>query len=104
MDRTPSSSIKRRTVCTRRRQRWSGSARARSPAADTASLQEKNVAKQKVQKIVLAYSGGLDTSVILGWLREEYQAEGIAFCADVGQAEALAPGKGKASATAAPHA
>src|SRR5438477_10563335 len=40
-------------------------------------------------KIVLAYSGGLDTSVILRWLKENYQAEVIAFCADIGQEEEL---------------
>src|SRR5215212_7437853 len=40
-------------------------------------------------KIVLAYSGGLDTSVLLAWLKETYQAEIIAFCADVGQEEEL---------------
>jgi len=40
-------------------------------------------------KIVLAYSGGLDTSVLLKWLKETYQAEMIAFCADVGQQEEL---------------
>ena len=40
-------------------------------------------------KIVLAYSGGLDTSVLLAWLQETYQAEIIAFCADVGQEEEL---------------
>ncbi|HZJ16508.1 MAG TPA: argininosuccinate synthase [Chthoniobacteraceae bacterium] len=40
-------------------------------------------------KIVLAYSGGLDTSVLLAWLKETYQAEVIAFCADVGQEEEL---------------
>ena len=40
-------------------------------------------------KIVLAYSGGLDTSVILRWLKETYRAQIIAFCADVGQAEEL---------------
>src|SRR5271169_254732 len=40
-------------------------------------------------KIVLAYSGGLDTSVLLSWIREEYQAEMIAFCADIGQDEEL---------------
>jgi argininosuccinate synthase len=42
-----------------------------------------------IKKVVLAYSGGLDTSVILTWLRETYGAEVIAFCADVGQAEEL---------------
>src|SRR6266581_2121759 len=41
-------------------------------------------------KIVLAYSGGLDTSIILRWLKENYQAEVIAFCADIGQEEELA--------------
>ncbi|MDP9099153.1 MAG: argininosuccinate synthase [Verrucomicrobiota bacterium] len=41
-------------------------------------------------KIVLAYSGGLDTSVILRWLKENYHAEIIAFCADIGQEEELA--------------
>jgi len=40
-------------------------------------------------KIVVAYSGGLDTSVILNWLKDTYQAEVIAFCADVGQEEEL---------------
>src|SRR5215210_7311630 len=40
-------------------------------------------------KIVVAYSGGLDTSVLLTWLKESYQAEIIAFCADVGQEEEL---------------
>ncbi len=40
-------------------------------------------------KIVVAYSGGLDTSVILTWLRETYQADMIAFCADIGQEEEL---------------
>src|SRR6187397_1389857 len=40
-------------------------------------------------KIVLAYSGGLDTSVILRWLQDNYQAHVIAFCADIGQEEEL---------------
>ena len=40
---------------------------------------------KKKRKIVLAYSGGLDTSVILKWLQENYNAEVIAFTADVGQ-------------------
>jgi argininosuccinate synthase len=41
------------------------------------------------KKIVLAYSGGLDTSVILAWLKEKYQCEVVAFCADMGQKEEL---------------
>src|SRR6201993_1026693 len=40
-------------------------------------------------KIVVAYSGGLDTSVILKWIKESYSAEVIAFCADIGQEEEL---------------
>ena len=40
-------------------------------------------------KIVLAYSGGLDTSVLLTWLKEKYDAQIIAFCADIGQEEEL---------------
>ena len=43
----------------------------------------------KVKKVVLAYSGGLDTSVILRWLKERYGAEIVAFCADLGQGEEL---------------
>ena len=47
-------------------------------------------------KIVLAYSGGLDTSVAIGWLREKYQAEVVAFCSDVGQQEDLEAARQKA--------
>jgi len=47
------------------------------------------VPKPDIRKIVLAYSGGLDTSVILRWLRDYYDCEVVAFCADVGQAEEL---------------
>jgi argininosuccinate synthase len=53
------------------------------------------------KKIVLAYSGGLDTSVILTWLKETYGAEVIAFCADVGQGEELGGLDEKARATGA---
>ena len=52
-------------------------------------------------KIVVAYSGGLDTSVILNWIKETYQAEVIAFCADVGQEEELKGLKPKALKTGA---
>lgn len=52
-------------------------------------------------KIVLAYSGGLDTSVLLAWLKETYQAEIIAFCADVGQEEELHGLEEKAARTGA---
>src|SRR5213593_2206020 len=52
-------------------------------------------------KIVLAYSGGLDTSIILRWLKDNYQAEIIAFCADIGQEEELAGLEEKALKTGA---
>src|SRR5438105_14095522 len=52
-------------------------------------------------KIVLAYSGGLDTSVILRWLKENYQAEIIVFCADIGQEEELLGLEEKALSTGA---
>ena len=52
-------------------------------------------------KIVLAYSGGLDTSVILRWLKENHQAEVIAFCADIGQEEELSGLEKKALKTGA---
>ena len=55
----------------------------------------------KPKKIVLAYSGGLDTSVILTWLKEHYAAEVIAFCAEVGQGEDLSAVEKKAHATGA---
>jgi len=45
------------------------------------------MANQAIKKIVLSYSGGLDTSVILRWIKDEYQCEVVAYCADVGQAE-----------------
>src|ERR1043166_13563 len=54
-----------------------------------------------VKKVVLAYSGGLDTSVILRWLIEEYRCEVIAFCADLGQEEDLQAVRRKAVKTGA---
>ena len=57
------------------------------PAKDT---------KSKVNKVVLAYSGGLDTSIILKWLQETYQAEVVTFTADLGQGEELEPARRKA--------
>lgn len=55
----------------------------------------------KIKKIVLAYSGGLDTSVIIKWLKEQYECEIIAFSADVGQGQELDPVREKALATGA---
>lgn len=49
-----------------------------------------------VKKVVLAYSGGLDTSVILRWLQDEYNAEVVTFTADIGQGEEVEPARAKA--------
>jgi argininosuccinate synthase len=57
--------------------------------------------KTKIKKIVLAYSGGLDTSVMLRWLKEEYGCEVVCYCADVGQGEELSGLEEKALATGA---
>src|SRR5688572_28106126 len=51
---------------------------------------------EKVKKVVLAYSGGLDTSVILKWLQDVYNCEVVTFTADIGQGEELAPARRKA--------
>jgi len=52
--------------------------------------------KASVNKVVLAYSGGLDTSVILKWLEDEYDCEVVTFTADIGQGEELEPARAKA--------
>ena len=52
--------------------------------------------KSEVRKVVLAYSGGLDTSVILKWLQDTYHCEVVTFTADIGQGEELAPARAKA--------
>ncbi len=57
---------------------------------------EAALAKLGVKKVVLAYSGGLDTSVILKWLQTEYACEVVTFTADLGQGEELEPARAKA--------
>ena len=54
------------------------------------------MSKKEVKKVVLAYSGGLDTSIILKWLQDEYNAEVITFTADLGQGEEVEPARQKA--------
>ncbi|WP_407660466.1 argininosuccinate synthase [Kaistia algarum] len=63
-----------------------------------ASLKPPKAARSMsdIKKIVLAYSGGLDTSIILKWLQQQYQAEVITFTADLGQGEELEPARKKA--------
>ncbi len=56
------------------------------------------MSESSVNKVVLAYSGGLDTSIILKWLREEYDCEVVTFTADIGQGEELEPARLKAEA------
>lgn len=54
------------------------------------------MSKQQIKKVVLAYSGGLDTSIILKWLKEQYNCEVVTFTADIGQGEELEPARKKA--------
>jgi len=56
------------------------------------------MSKSGVNKVVLAYSGGLDTSIILQWLQEEYGCEVVTFTADIGQGEEVEPARAKAEA------
>jgi len=53
----------------------------------------KNI--ESIKKVVLAYSGGLDTSVILKWLQDEYNCEVVTFTADLGQGEEIEPARRK---------
>ncbi len=62
---------------------------------------EEGIAMAKAEKVVLAYSGGLDTSVILPWLKETYGYDVIAFAAELGQGDELVGIKKKALATGA---
>ncbi len=59
----------------------------RPPYSNKPLLKGENNMKQKVNKVVLAYSGGLDTSVIVPWLKENYGCEVICFCANIGQGD-----------------
>ena len=56
------------------------------------------MSKIKINKAVLAYSGGLDTSIILKWLQDEYDCEVVTFTADIGQGEEVEPARAKAQA------
>ena len=60
------------------------------------SKQTKPSAGEKINKVVLAYSGGLDTSVILKWLQDTYHCEVVTFTADIGQGEEVEPARAKA--------
>jgi len=71
------------------------SVKAVAPAASSAPVVAKQ-AGQGVKKVVLAYSGGLDTSIILKWLQDEYGCEVVTFTADIGQGEEIEPARAKA--------
>ena len=73
------------------KQSWHWLCKIRNKHQSTIS-KEANI----LDKVVLAYSGGLDTSIIIPWLKENYGYEVIAFCADVGQGDELAPVREKA--------
>src|SRR5262249_35511072 len=71
----------------------------RVPAARKGQWKGEEVkANDEVKKVVLAYSGGLDTSVILRWLQDVYGCEVVTFTADIGQGEELEPARKKAKA------
>ncbi len=57
-----------------------------------------SASKSNIKKVVLAYSGGLDTSIILKWLEDEYNCEVVTFTADIGQGEEVEPARVKAQA------
>lgn len=69
-----------------------------SEATGVLAKQKKPVADGMPKRVVLAYSGGLDTSVILKWLQDEYGCEVVTFTADIGQGEELEPARKKALA------
>ena len=59
------------------------------------AIERKGILMYKPKKVVLAYSGGLDTSIILKWLQTEYECEVVTFTADLGQGEELEPARKK---------
>jgi argininosuccinate synthase len=68
------------------------------PAFSSRFSGRKLMSKDGINKVVLAYSGGLDTSIIVKWLQDEYQCEVVTFTADIGQGEEVEPVRGKAEA------
>ncbi len=71
-------------------------AKATQPVVAPVAKPATAAAGQKVKKVVLAYSGGLDTSIILKWLQDEYNCEVVTFTADIGQGEEIEPARAKA--------
>src|ERR1700748_38068 len=69
---------------------------AQARAIRNPSPTKEAIMTQQVNRVVLAYSGGLDTSIILRWLKETYDCEVVTFTADLGQGEELEPARKKA--------
>ena len=72
------------------RLRWQGRGRPETPPVEVMSMADP------INRVVLAFSGGLDTSVILKWLQQTYRCEVVTFTADLGQGEELGPARHKA--------
>jgi argininosuccinate synthase len=70
--------------------------KVKAAASKKSAVKTVGAQPAKIKKVVLAYSGGLDTSVILKWLQENYGCEVITFTADLGQGEELEPARAKA--------
>src|SRR5262244_1960361 len=68
----------------------------RTGDAGDRTMPQGDAHKRQVKKVVLAYSGGLDTSIILKWLQTTYGCEVVTFTADLGQGEELRPAREKA--------
>jgi argininosuccinate synthase len=67
-----------------------------APIPTSTAATTSAAATKQVNKVVLAYSGGLDTSIILKWLQDEYNCEVVTFTADIGQGEEIEPARAKA--------
>ena len=67
-------------------------------APDSGASHMRSLSMSKINKVVLAYSGGLDTSVIVKWLQDTYDCEVVTFTADIGQGEEVEPARAKAKA------
>ena len=70
--------------------------KARATQSDRIDTKEITNMADKIKRVVLAFSGGLDTSVILKWLQQTYGCEVVTFTADLGQGEELGPARHKA--------
>jgi hypothetical protein len=75
---------------------WGDGGKARAIASPSSNPKETIEMADQINRVVLAFSGGLDTSVILKWLQQTYGCEVVTFTADLGQGEELGPARHKA--------